>query len=153
CAGGPAPLPQPQLHEKYEHTYVAVGGETIAEVAAKFGFDDPSPLNHPSYGYALKMRLRHQDRIFLPYTQSTLSEMIEVSHHMIESAAEEAEKLIEAQNLQQEEFEGFLLTIEAISILANVGAGLVQGSRMAMHGLKHVVTREAEVAAGVAAGK
>jgi len=29
CASGPAPLPQPQLHQKYEHTYVAVGGETM----------------------------------------------------------------------------------------------------------------------------
>jgi len=44
-------LPSPQLHEKFEHTYVAKGGETVAEVAKKYGYDNAGPLCHASYDY------------------------------------------------------------------------------------------------------
>ena len=46
---------------------------------------------------------------------------------MIEGAAEGAKEALERQFENQEEFEAYLLQIEAISILANLSAALVEG--------------------------
>ena len=55
CSSGPAPLPVPPFHAKYEHVYAADGSETVEQVARKFGFEDARPLTHPAYGYAANM--------------------------------------------------------------------------------------------------
>ena len=143
CSDGPAYLPNPQLREKFEHKYFAFGGETVSEVARKFRFESPNPLNHPEYGYPLNMRLRHGDVIYVPYTPSHLRQLIGLSERMIRGTKEEAEKLLEQQHLNQEEFEGFLLKIEAISILANVGVGLVEGAKITSAAL-NATSRAAE---------
>ena len=127
CSSGPAPLPVPPFHAKYEHVYSADGSETVEQVARKFGFEDASPLTHPSYGYAANMHLRNGDRIFVPFTPTHLEQLIESSEHMIEGAAEGAKEALERQFENQEEFEAYLLQIEAISILANLSAALVEG--------------------------
>jgi hypothetical protein len=142
CGHGPAPLPTPLIHAKYEHVYLASGGETIESVAEKFGFEDARPLTHPSYGYAANMHLRHGDRIFVPYTQSHLTALIESSEEMIEGAEEGAKEALERQFENQEQFEDYLLKLEAVSILVNVSVAVVQGVAITAHAL-----RSAEAAA------
>jgi hypothetical protein len=140
---GSAPLPVPPLHAKYEHIYVANGGETIEEVARKFGFNDARPLTHPAYGYASNMRLRSGDKIYVPYTPTHLKQLIESSLRMIEGANEGAKDALEHQFESQEEFEGYLLQIEAISILVNVGAALVEGAVITANTLRAAGAAEA----------
>jgi len=93
------------------------------------------------------MRLRAGDKLYVPYTQRHLKQLIDLSMRMIVSATIELAKLLKKQHLEQDEFESFLLKIEAISILANVGAGLARGAALTSTALKATsVAKTTEVA-------
>lgn len=138
CSWGPATLPTPIGHEQFEYTYFAQQGETIAQVARKFGYDDPYPLTHPVYGYALNMRLRLGDQIHIPFSPKRLKRYIEVSERLIEDAKQQLVEAINWQrkNVDKEELEDLLVTVEAIAIVANMAKAAKEGIQIGLKGMK-----------------
>lgn len=127
CSFGPAPLPTPKLHEKFEFTYVAQGGETVTEVARKFGYDNPGPLCHPAYGYSPHMRLKKGDKLFVPVAPRILKCWIVASVKLIEKAFERLDESFERVHAAKEDLERTLLIVEAIQIVLNILKAAVKG--------------------------
>jgi hypothetical protein len=122
CSQGPALLPTPQSHEKFEYTYVAQGGETITEVSRRFGYDNPGPLCHPAYDYSPYMRLRGGDKVYVPFPPRLLKYWIAASTKLADKALEQLKEDIETVRAANEQIESFLMGIRP-----RAGAGLRHG--------------------------
>ena len=116
------PRPENQVPQRFQYKYVAVGGETVQQVAQQYGLENPAALAHPAYGYELCMKLRAGDTIFVPWPQPHLEAFIEQHEKLIKVAKNQLEKTINEAELQINDLENTLLLIEVISICANVAA-------------------------------
>lgn len=144
CSGGPAPLPNKIVHYKYEYTYIAQGGESVLQVAQRFGHANADPLSHPAYGYAPNMRLAKGDTIYVPFPPHRLENFIEAAEKMIEGAHEGLEEAVERLNIDKEHLESFLTVIEAMSILIGMAAAATSVVKLGAKGAKAVTHRYAE---------
>jgi hypothetical protein len=144
CTSGPASLPIPRFHEKFEYLYVAHEGETIAEVARHFGHKNAAPLAHPAYGYAPNMRLAEGDKVYIPFPPSRLQNFIDAAEISIEGAKEGLREAVERLHLDREDFEQFLLMIEAISVLVNMAAAMGTAINLGAKASRAVTERYAE---------
>jgi hypothetical protein len=149
CSFGPAQLPTPELHEKFEFTYVAEGGESVTEVARRFGYDNPGPLCHAPYFYSPYMRLKKDDKLFVPWPPRYLKYWIVASVKLQKMVLERLAEGIKSQHEAKEDFESFLIKIELISIVLSLGVSQIEGAALtakAMSGTSSVakeVTEEA----------
>jgi hypothetical protein len=136
CSSGPAALPIPQLHEKFEHTYVAQGGETVTEVSKIFRYDNPGPLCHAPYFYSPYMRLKQGDKLYVPFHPRELQYWILASAKLTARTLESLKEEIEGVHASNEEIENFLMLIEGISIVLSVGAAAVEGAALCAKTMK-----------------
>jgi hypothetical protein len=135
--GGVAPpLRPPVFHHKFGYRYVANGGETVADVARRFGLEDTLPLCNAVYGYLPNTRLKAGDTIYLPFPRHRLKRLIERTQEVIESTNDGLEEVVHQQIENQEAFEVFLLKVEAASIFVNLFGGVAKGIMLARNGLK-----------------
>jgi hypothetical protein len=144
CSWGPAPLPPLIFHQKYEYTYTAQGGETITQIARQFGFESADPLSHPPYGYAPNMRLAKGDVIYVPFPPRRLQNWIDTTEKMIKGAKEGLKEAVETQKIMKENLENYLMKIEALSILANMAKGAVEGIKIGAKAAKAVTNHYAK---------
>jgi hypothetical protein len=78
----------------------------------------------------------HADCSTLIVSPSELEAMIESCEGLIESAEEQLREVLTTLKLQQKDLDNTLLLVEAISIFANIGAALGNGS------LRHAPTNK-----------
>lgn len=148
-------LPTPQLHQKFEHTHVAKGGETVAEVAKMYKFDTPAPLCHAVYDYPPNMRLQAGDKIYIPYHPKALKQLILASFKMMASARAYVKEFEAKQHVETEKLENYLVIIDAISCVAgmNVGIGFAAKAAAKTGTIAVAASKEAVETLTITAGK
>lgn len=136
CASGPFPLPTNQIRERFNFQYVAAGGESILEVATKFGLENPAVMTNNRYGYHLHMRLRKGDIVFVPFPRAFLEALVEKWEKLKDSAERQLKGVLETLELAEKDLAATLLLIEAINVCANISAGLAYGAKEGMEAAK-----------------
>lgn len=115
-------LPVPKLHEKYEHKYVAKGGETITDVAKKFGHPSACCLCHAAYAYPPNMRLQIADTIYVPYNTKILKQMSNGYDEMV-NRAEKYVKIAEKQlHMDEKKLTHWLIILDIMALLGGIVA-------------------------------
>jgi hypothetical protein len=73
-------------------------------------------------------------RLLIPWHPSLLRKLIVTQEHLASQVAGRARELIEDQHASKEELERFLILVDSVCMLANVGKGI---GELVVHGAKH----------------
>ena len=123
-------------------TYTARGNDVteITTLARRHGFDNPGPIVAFPPNQAVFPRaatpaaVPRGARILVPWNPRLLQKLIVTDEHLAGEVATRAQELIKDVKASKEELEQFLILVDAMCMLANVGKNI---GDLVAHGLKH----------------
>ena len=126
----------------YCDSYTARGNDAaeLNTLAKARGFSNPGPIVAFPPNSAIFPRnaspgaLRPRMQVLVPWRRDLLQKLIATMQHLAAEVAADAREIIESNRKSKEELEQFLILVDALCMLANVGKGV--GDLIA-HGLKH----------------
>jgi len=122
--------------------YVARGNDVneLTTIGRKYGYDNPGPIvafppNRACFPRSASPgAVRTGTRLLIPWHPNLLRKLVVTQEHLASEVASRARELIEEQPANKEELEHFLILIDSVCMLANVGKGI---GELVAHGAKH----------------
>jgi hypothetical protein len=126
----------------YCDTYIARGNDAgeLQALAKARGFSNPGPIvafppnNSIFPRNASPGAFKPGTQVLVPWRQDLLQKLIATMQHLAAEVAADAREIIESNRKSKEQLEQFLLMIDALCMLANIGKGVAD---LIGHGLKH----------------
>jgi hypothetical protein len=125
----------------YYDSYTARGNDVgeLGKLAKSRGFANPGPIvTFPPNGSIFPRNaspgaFRPGTRVLVPWRRDLLQKLIATMRHLAREVADDAREIIESTHKSKEELEQFLIMVDALCMLANVGKGI---GDLVAHGLK-----------------
>lgn len=112
--------------------------DNLTKIGRAFGYTNPGPIHaYPPNQGLLRGRspnlLRPGETLMVPYHPDLLRKIVATSRHLIDVAMQSAATLTQQAEVRKQDLEQFLMKIDAINFLANLGVGI---GALAAQGIK-----------------
>ena len=137
----------------FEDIYTIKRNDTLIKIGTLYGYSNPGPIfyypkNEPIFISKDPNKIWAGDTIYIPYHPDILRKIIATSIYLIEDVIRSTQKFYQDLDLSKKEIDDYLIKIDAVNFLANIGLGIgslvAKGANSTMTGKEALIWLFAE---------